>query len=171
MKRFFLSSLLVVVVAFVTGCSSSGSYTVKQQLSDQLNSEKSVSLRVSADPGKAAEEDMQKIVPAVNESLFSKLSTSGMFKNVVVFPAKGEYTLDVVVKDAKIVSNGARLLLGVMAGPSWIETSNTLKDESGHVLTEFDVKGTSAAHPLSSEVGYEYAAKETAQNIINGLRK
>ena len=58
-----------------------------------------------------------------------------------------------------------------MAGPNGLDASVQLRDEKvNQVVMSFDVEGTSASHPLSSEAGLDDAIREAANEIIKGLR-
>ncbi|MCE1227754.1 MAG: DUF4410 domain-containing protein [Geobacteraceae bacterium] len=164
--------LLMFSCFMLSACSSSGNVVIKQPLTDQLQSDKSVSISVKSLNSKGSQEDTENIVAALKDKLYSMLVSQGVFKSSVFSPNKADYSLEVSVTDAKIVSNAARLMLGVMAGPSSVEAEVLLKDSmSDKILTAFNVQGSSAAHPMSSETGYENAVRETAANITKALKK
>ncbi len=175
MALFFLMALL-------SACSSSGNFTVKQALLEPINKDKSVSVLVKTDKvnvldeeGKISDdkvEETKNVAATLKERLYARLVSEGVFKSSVFYPNPADYILEVDVNGIRIVSNVARLMVGVMAGPSVIEAEILLKDmNTSKVLTEFKVEGLSAAHPLSSETGYENAVREAANNIVNALKK
>jgi hypothetical protein len=103
--------------------------------------------------------------------LYSRLVSEGLFKSSVIYPNKGDYSLEVDVLGVRLVSNAARLMFGVMAGASGIEANILLKDETGRVLSDFRADGSSATHPLSSESGSDNAVNELASKIAQALKK
>ncbi len=45
-----------------------------------------------------------------------------------------------------------------------------VKSDDNQTITEFEVDGTSASHPFSSESGTDDAIREATDQIIKGLR-
>jgi hypothetical protein len=103
--------------------------------------------------------------------LYARLVSGGSFKSSVIYPNKGDYSLEVDVLGVRLVSNAARLWLGIMAGASGIEANVLLRDETGKVLTEFHADGSSATHPMSSESGSDNAVNELATEITQAIKK
>ncbi|MFZ2947973.1 MAG: DUF4410 domain-containing protein [Desulfuromonadaceae bacterium] len=166
------ASIMLLSIVFLAACSSSGAYTVKQDLIEPINNQKTVSIMIKSDKiSESEKEDAQKACSSLQEKLYSRLVSEGVFKSSVIYPNKGEYSLEVDVLGVRLVSNTRRLLLGVMAGASGIEANVLLKDETGRVLSDFNAEGSSAAHPMSSESGSDNAVNELATKIAEVLKK
>ena len=166
------ASFIVMSVMLLAACSSSGTFTMKQELIEPINSQKTVSIMVKSDKTPESEkEDAQKACSSLQEKLYSRLVSEGIFKSSAIYPNKGDYNLVVDVLGVRLVSNAARLMLGVMAGGSGIEANVLLTDESGKLLTDFHADGNSASHPMSSESGSDNAVNELANQISQVLKK
>jgi hypothetical protein len=166
------ASIMLLSVIFLAACSSSGTFQVKQTLIEPINNQKTVSILVKSDKVPESEkEDSQKACRSLQEKLYSRLVSEGLFKSTVIYPNKGDYSLEVDVLGVRMVSNAARLWLGVMAGASGMEANVLLKDDTGKVLSDFHVDGSSATHPLSSESGSDNAVNELANQIAQVLKK
>ena len=163
---------VLLSVVFLAACSSSGTFTVKQELIEPVNNQKTVSIIVKSNKVPEGEkEDAQKACSSLQEKLYSRLVSEGLFKSSVIYPNKGDYSLEVDVLGVRLVSNAARLWLGVMAGASGIEANVLLKDETGKILSDFHADGSSASHPLSSESGSDNAVNALATQIAQVLKK
>lgn len=166
------ASIGFLSVMFLAACSSSGTFTMKQELIEPVNNQKTVSIRVKSDKVPESEkEDAKKACSSLQEKLYARLVSEGLFKSSVIYPNKGDYSLEVDVVGVRLVSNAARLWLGVMAGASGIEADVLLRDETGKVLTEFRADGSSATHPMSSESGSDNAVNELATKIAQAINK
>ncbi len=167
-----IASIMLVSTMFLAGCSSSGTFTVKQELIEPINNQKTVSIMVKSDKVPESErEDAQKACSLLQEKLYSRLVSVGLFKSSVIYPNKGDYSLEVDVLGVRLVSNAARIWWGVMAGASGIEANVLLRDETGKVLSDFHADGSSATHPFSSESGSDNAVNELANQIAQVLKK
>jgi Domain of unknown function (DUF4410) len=165
-------ALLVALLAFVSACSSSGTFTMKQQLVEPINNKKSVSIMVKSDKVPEGEkEDAATACRSLKEKLYSRLVSEGLFNSTLFYPDKGDYSLEIDVTGVRLVSSTARMMVGIMAGASGIEANVLLKDETSKVLTDFHAEGSSANHPMSSESGYDYAINQLADQIVNALKK
>jgi hypothetical protein len=90
---------------------------------------------------------------------------------VVHVPEPADYRMDVKIRGAREVSTGARIMLGVMIGPNNTTVAVTVRHQAtNQLITAFEVTGTSAAHPMSSEAGLDDAVREAVVKIIEGLR-
>jgi hypothetical protein len=166
------ASIVLLSVVFLAACSSSGTFTVKQELIEPIDNQKTVSILIKSDKiSESEKEDAQKACSSLQEKLYSRLVSEGLFKSSVIYPNKGDYSLEVDVLGVRLVSNAARLMFGVMAGASGIEANILLKDETGRVLSDFRADGSSATHPLSSESGSDNAVNELASKIAQALKK
>jgi hypothetical protein len=167
-----IASSMLLSIVFLAACSSSGTFTVKQELIEPINNQKTVSIMVKSDKIPESEkEDATKACSSLQEKLYARLVSEGLFKSSVIYPNKGDYSLEVDVLGVRLVSNAARLWVGVMAGASGIEANVLLKDETGKVLSDFHADGSSATHPMSSESGSDNAVNELANQITQALKK
>ena len=166
------ASMVFLSAMFLAACSSSGTFTMKQELIEPINNQKTVSIWVKSDKIPESEkEDAKKACSSLQEKLYARLVSGGSFKSSVIYPNKGDYSLEVDVLGVRLVSNAARLWLGIMAGASGIEANVLLRDETGKVLTEFHADGSSATHPMSSESGSDNAVNELATEITQAIKK
>lgn len=164
--------LVVLASLSLAACSSSGTFTMKQALVEPVDNHKSVSIWVKSDKAPESEkEDANKACSSLQEKLYARLVSEGLFKSSVIHPNKGDYTLEVDVLGVRLVSSTARILFGIMAGASGIEANVLLRDETGNILTEFHADGSSATHPLSSESGSDNAVNELATEIAQAIKK
>jgi hypothetical protein len=86
---------------------------------------------------------------------------------VVQAEEAARYNVEVHLLTAKEVSQGARILFGVLAGPNQLAVLVEVFDETHQSLVaSFTAKGESASHPLSSENDMDYAIREAVNKII-----
>ena len=166
------ASMVLLSAIFLAGCSSSGTFTMKQEMIEPINNQKTVSIWVKSDKVPESEkEDANKACSSLQEKLYARLISQGLFKSSVIYPNKGDYSLEVDVLGVRLVSNAARIWWGVMAGASGIEANVLLRDETGKVLTEYHADGSSATHPFSSESGPDNAVDQLATQIAQAIKK
>jgi len=161
---------LLLFIAFLPACSSSGKITIQQAKSESIEVGKTVSLSVEPDVEnvKAVHQD---VASRIRERLFGKLVTDRIFKAVAMAPEPADYRMDVKVKGARQVSTGARIFLGTMAGSNNLTADvKVFEFTSNRLITAYQVQGASASHPLSSQAGLDDAIREAADKIIEGLR-
>lgn len=165
------SKLVIVlfVVGFVSACSSSGTLMVTQPKSQGIPPGQTASL--SVEPGAAELRPIhQEVATRVRDRLFGKLVAEGIFKAVVRVPEPADYSMDVKIRGARQVSGAARIWLGVMAGPNTLSLTVQVHDRTNQLVVAFDVTGTSAAHPFSSQAGLDDAVREAVDRIVQALR-
>lgn len=166
------TSMILLSAIFLAGCSSSGTFTMKQKMIEPVDTQKTVSIWIKSDKVSEGEkEDAQTACGSLQEKLYARLVSTGLFKSSVIYPNKGDYDLEVDVLHVRLVSNVARIGFGIMAGSSVIEANVMLRDEAGKILTEFYADGSSAAHPLSSESGSDNAVNQLATQIAQAIKK
>lgn len=164
-------SMVFLSAMFLAACSSSGTFTMKQAMIEPVNNQKSVSIWVKSDKVPVSEqEDASKACSSLQEKLFARLVSQGLFKSSVIYPNKGDYSLEIDVLGVRLVSNAARIWWGIMAGASGIEANVLLRDETGKVLTEYYADGSSATHPFSSESGSDNAVDQLATQITEAIK-
>lgn len=196
MKRQMLPRLFVLlpILLLLEACSSSGKLEVKRAKTKSIPPGKSVTLVIRSEPGKEkpqaapsarrpgqdsepaeAQEEKKvnsvRMIQRLRSELFGRLVSEAVFKYVLHPQEKGDYLMEVRVLETEEVSQGARILLGVFAGSNKLQCAVRVVDQAnGRLVTEFNVEGESAAHPLSSENGLEDAVREVVSNIIVALR-
>ncbi|GLI39919.1 DUF4410 domain-containing protein [Geobacter hydrogenophilus] len=163
---------VMLFAMFLAACSSSGTFTMKQELIEPINNQKTVSILVKSDKVPESEkEDAKKACSSLQEKLYSRLVSQGLFKSSAIYPNEGDYSLEIDVLGVRLVSNTARIWWGVMAGASGIEANVLLRDGAGKVLTEYHADGSSASHPFSSESGSDNAVDQLATQIAEAIKK
>lgn len=162
--------LALLVLGFVSACSSSSTLTIEQALTESIPPGKTVALSVEPDV-EDPNDGHRQAAQSLHAALFGRLVSDGIFKQVVNAPESADYTLDVKLQGSRKVSAAAQFWLGVMAGPSNLTVKVDLRDQAtGQVLTTFDVMGQSAAHPHSSESDFGDAVREATGKVIEALR-
>lgn len=155
------------IVALVAACSSTGTLTVKQPKSASIPPGKTVVLAVTS----PADEDSREAAQRMRSELFGRLVSEGVFKQVLAQDESADYAMDVRVGEVDEVSQGSRIFFGVFAGSNDVGASVAVRERpSDQVVTQFDVAGESASHPLSSEDDMDDAIREAVTRIIAALR-
>jgi hypothetical protein len=164
--------VMMLAAAFITACSSSGIMTIKQPLTEKIPPHKTVSLSVTIDtPEHQKDEDYIEVSKRIRDSLYTKLVTEGIFKSVFLAPEPADYGMDVTITSARVVSGLARVWWGIMAGHNDAQMTVRVNNlATNQVVADFDVDGTSASHPFSSESNPDDAIREAVNQIIKGLR-
>ena len=160
----------LLVTVLVVGCSASGTLTMLHPKSQTIPPGKTVALSVQPDAANP-KPIFQEVATRVRDSLYGKLVSNGLFKAVVQPTESADYRMEVKVFGARQVSTGARIWLGVMAGSNSLALRVEVIDESTNlVVTAFEVAGSSASHPLSSEAGLDDALREATDKLVLALR-
>ena len=162
--------IALLIAGLVSACASSGKVTITQPKTQAISPGKTVSLSVK--PGVADPKPIhQKASTRVRDALFGKLVSNSIFKAVVHAPEPADYSMDVKISGARQVSTGARIWLGVMAGSNNITLTVQVHNQAtNQLITAFEVRGESAAHPLSSQAGLDDAVREAVDRLIDTLR-
>jgi hypothetical protein len=167
MRKLHCAVLAAIICALVAGCSSSAKMTVQQPKTEIISSQSTVALDVTA-PG---DEDSREVAQNVRAALFGRLVSEGLFKQVLAKDQAADYRMTVALSNVDVVSQGARIFLGVFAGSNDLTADVTVtKAVATADLARFQVVGASAAHPLSSENDMDDAIKELVTKIVEGLR-
>lgn len=169
MKSLFTKKVggLLPVLLILAACSSSGKLELLQAKTAPIPPGKSVSLTVTS----SQTEDADRMVQRLRAELFGRLVSEAVFKQVLQPGENGDYSMKIQVLNAEVVSQGARIFFGVLAGANKLRTTVRLVEvSSGQVVTEFDVDGESASHPFSTESGLDDAVREVVSKVILALR-
>jgi len=163
-SKVFVAYCLLLLVA---ACNSSGTMTMKTAKTAAIPPGHSVALDVTS----AADEDSRDAAHRMRVDLFGRLVAEGIFKEVVAASEPADYKMEVALSGVEEVSQGARIAFGVMAGANELKAAVTLRDAATNaVVTEFNVTGESAAHPMSTENSMDSAIREAATRIITALQ-
>ncbi|WP_395016237.1 DUF4410 domain-containing protein [Dongia sp.] len=164
--RTGLAAVGLAGLLFLTACNSSGTLAVATPKAEPIPPGKVVALSVTA----AEDEDSQDAAGRLQNDLFGRLVTAGLFKQVVQAGQPSDYRMTVALSGVDKVSQGARIFLGVFAGSNELKADVTLFNGTGGVVEKFAVTGESASHPLSDENGLDDAVREAATKVVQALR-
>ena len=175
MNRVPKSIGLLFLLVWMNACTSSGSIQIAKQKAVSIPPGSTVSLSVTAalpkDADDDAREDASEITHRLKSQLFGRLVSQAVFKQVLQPAERANYRMDVKVLNAEEVSQGARIFLGILAGPNKLTASISLYDQAtDNLITAFEVGGESATHPYSSENDIDDAIREAVDKIILALR-
>jgi hypothetical protein len=161
------SATVCCLLLLAAACSSSGTLEMKTPKTAAIPPGHTVALNVSS----AADEDSRDAAHRMRVDLFGRLVAEGVFRQVVAVGEPADYEMDVALSGVEEVSQGARIFFGAMAGSNELKAAVSLRDAASNaVVTEFEVSGESAAHPLSTESGMDSAIREAATKIITALQ-
>ena len=159
--------LLAMAAVIAVGCSSSAKMTVQQPKTVRIASGHSVALALTSD----GDEDSREVAQKVRSALYGRLVSDGVFEQVVSAGEDADYAMDVKLSGVDVVSQGARIFLGVLAGANELTANVVVRDkQSSAAITAFSVSGKSAAHPMSSENDMDDAIDEVVTKIVEALR-
>jgi hypothetical protein len=165
--RSGLAALGLVGLLLLGGCNSSGTLAVSTPKAEPIPVGKVVALSVTS----AEDEDSRDAAGRLQNDLFGRLVTEGVFKQVVQAGQPADYRMTVALSGVEKVSQAARIFFGVLAGSNELTADVTLVSAtSGAVVERFKVTGESASHPLSSENGIEDAIREAATKTVQALK-
>jgi hypothetical protein len=157
----------LVGLLLLTACNSSGTLAVSTPKAEPLPAGKVVALSVTS----AEDEDSRDAAGRLQNDLFGRLVTEGVFKQVVQAGQPADYRMTVALSGVEKVSQAARIFLGVFAGSNELKADvNLVNAMSGTTLEKFTVTGESASHPLSDENGLEDAVREAATKTVQALK-
>jgi hypothetical protein len=167
MRSFRYAVLAALLGVLVGGCSSSAKMTMQQPKTETISSRSTVALDVTA----PADEDSREVAQNVRAALFGRLVSEGLFTQVLARDQVADYRMVVALSKVDVVSQGARIFFGVLAGDNDLTADVTVsKSDAADPLTRFQVVGASASHPLSSENDMDDAIKELVTKIVEALR-
>lgn len=164
------SIIALLLMLLITGCSSGGTMNIKQKMSQTITPGKSVALSVEIIPAYRTNADCKEMQSRLRESLLSELLSEGIFNSVVPAPEPADYTLNVTITDARIVSTAARGF-GPAAGPNFADLDVRLLGQGNELITYYTVTGASAAYHLSKNNRPDDAIREAVTNVVKGLRQ
>jgi hypothetical protein len=164
--RSGLAALGLVGLLLLTACNSSGTLAVSTPKAEPIPSGKLVALNVTS----AEDEDSRDAAGRLQNDLFARLVTEGVFKQVVQAGQPADYRMTIALSGVEKVSQAARIFLGVLAGSNELKADVTLLTSAGKVVEQFTVTGESASHPLSDENGLGDAVREAATKTVQALK-
>ncbi len=159
---------LLFLLVWMNACTSSGTIQIAKQKTVSISPGSTVSLSVTA---ALPSEDAREVTNRLKAQLFGRLVSEAVFEQVLQPGERANYRMDVKVLNAEEVSQGARIFLGILAGPNKLTASVSLYDQAAdNLITAFEVGGESATHPYSSENDIDDAIREAVDKIILALR-
>jgi hypothetical protein len=164
--RSGLAALGLIGLLLLTACNSSGTLAVATPKAEPIPAGKVVALSVTS----AEDEDSRDAAGRLQNDLFGRLVTGGVFKQVVQAGQPADYRMTVALSGVEKVSQGARIFFGVLAGSNELKADVTLFNGTGAVVEKFTVTGESASHPLSDENGLDDAVREAASKTVQALK-
>jgi hypothetical protein len=164
--RSGLAALGLMALLLLTACNSSGTLAVSKPKAEPIPAGKVVALSVTS----AEDEDSRDAAGRLQNDLFGRLVTEGVFKQVVQAGQPADYRMTVALSGVEKVSQAARIFFGVLAGSNELKADITLLNAKGAVVEKFIVTGESASHPLSDENGLSDAVREAATKTVQALR-
>jgi hypothetical protein len=165
--RSGLAALGFVGLLALSACNSSGTLAVSTPKSEALPAGKVVALSVTS----AEDDDSRDAAGRLQNDLFGRLVTEGVFKQVVQAGQPADYRMTVALSGVEKVSQAARIFFGVLAGANELKADVTLvQGTSGAVVEKFTVTGESASHPLSDENGLDDAVREASTKTVQALK-
>lgn len=159
-------------VLLLAACSSSGTMQISKSNSETIVPGKTVVLTVTpAISGNSSSDSVVEVTTRLRSALFGRLQSEGVFKSVYHTGEPADYRMNVKVTEASEVSQGARLVFGVLAGSNKVSASVSLINLSnGASVIRLQASGESASHPFSTEAGLDDAVRELTTKIILALR-
>jgi hypothetical protein len=173
MKGYLKIYAYALFIIFLSGCSSTGSLQMNQQLKRSIDhNAKSAVFVHPHDKMKNVDEGVKNAVQNLKSELFGRLVSEGVFSQVVNDTQNAEYKLDVSLIAADEVSQGMRIMFGVLAGSNELKAQVQLIEvATDKSLADFTVAGESASHPLSSENDMDDAINQVTDKIIVALKQ
>lgn len=159
-----MNRLLILAVALLlSACAASGSIQVTSSVPASIDSAKSGAVDVATSvAGKTETAD------ALQKAIISQLLSKNVFKSVTATD-QSDYLLKVNVVDVKEVSQGARIMLGALAGKAGITAQvDVLDRRNGTVTGSMVAKGQSSGGTVFAGTTQE-AIDQTATQIVDYL--
>jgi hypothetical protein len=171
MKQFRGMLFVIVSLFVISGCSSKGELKEQRPLDTRIDHRAVASLSVQPDEKVEKTEAVMKAVQRLQGRLYDRLVSEGVFGRVVQAGEASQYDVRVRLLVATEVSQGARILFGVLAGANELAALVDVFDTASRApLVSFTAKGKSASHPLSSENEMDDAIREAVGEIILELK-
>jgi hypothetical protein len=165
--RSGLAALGLAGLLVLSACNSSGTLAVSTPKAEPIPAGKVVALSVTS----AEDEDSRDAAGRLQNDLFGRLVTEGVFKQVVQAGQPADYRMTVALSGVEKVSQAARIFFGVLAGSNELKADVTLvRAGNGAMVEKFTVTGESASHPLSDENGLDDAVREASTKTVQALK-
>ena len=156
----------ILILILISACNASGTIEITREKTEEISSSKTVLLSITT----GTDEESVDVAQRLRGALFEGLVSRGVFRQVLQPHETGDYRMDVLLGEVSEVSQDARIYLGVFAGANTLDAAVSLHEEStNRLVTAFNVSGSSASHPMSSEHGMEDAIREVVTQIILAL--
>lgn len=171
--KYIKTVFVLVALSLISACSSVGQTQVIQPKQDQIKPGTTIALSIHPPVNSSSDkkDTYTEVIQRLKGQLFGRLMSEANFKQVFHADEKADYKMDVSLLEAKEVSQGERIFLGVLAGSNSLKANVVVYDNNSQsVITSFSVSGKSASHPLSSENDMDDAIKEVIDEIILALQ-
>jgi hypothetical protein len=163
-RRLLIAGLAALAAA---GCSSQAKMTMRQPKTTTIPSGHTLALALTSD----GDEDSREVAQKTRSALYGRLVSEGIFKQVVPADESADYGMDIKLSGVDVVSQGARIFFGVLAGANELTADVTVRDKrDDSAIMAFTVTGSSAAHPMSAENDMDDAIDEVVTKIVDALR-
>ena len=167
MKEFRRTAFTILSLFVIPGCSSKGELRVQHNLDTRIDHGAVASLSVQPDERVKKTEAVREAVRRLHSQLFNRLVSEGVFARVVQAGETATYDVRVRLLTESEVSQGARILFGVLAGANELALQvHVFETASRNLVVSFTAKGESASHPLSSENEMDDAVREAVDEVI-----
>ena len=169
-------AICLLMLVFVTACSSVGRTTVTTQKSQSIPPGASASLVVK--PATAGQEGIKykgyeyEISQLIRKDLAVGLVKNSIFKSVVSNPAKADYLINIDIEKVRIMSPANKAIFGFLSGRSYVTVLVDVKDvKTNRKITSFRTTGYGARTGLTAQsYGYDDPVREIVAQSIEKLR-
>lgn len=156
-----------LAAAAVVGCSSQAKLTMRQPKTTTIPSGHTLALAITSE----GDADSREVSQKTRSALYGRLVSEGIFKQVMPAGENADYAMDLKLSGVDVISQGARIFFGVLAGANELTADVTLKDnQDDRTVMAFTVTGSSASHPMSAENDMDDAIDEVVTKIVDALR-
>ncbi len=168
LKVFSGTLILFFALGIIMGCSTSGSYKMRDSIEGKTIKGAVVGLTVVP-----PNPDALSIAIQLRGLVATQLLGAGLFKTISDSSDKNaDYDISIKLTNLREVSGVSRVMWGAMAGPNSVGGEVTVNDiKTGQTVRSFSFEGESASHPFSGKSDIKDAISRAAEEIINGLSK
>lgn len=169
-RAYLKPAAALILLGFVSACSSVGKTVVTKEMAQPIPAGKSVAVSV-----KSSVPDVkpvhEQIVLTIRHELKKKLKSDRRFKSVVNAPRPADYAIDVNLVQVNIVSPAKRVMLGMMAGRSFVKVKVEVRNKApAQLLGSFEVIGYGARNWMSAQgYGKDDPVRKIVEQVMQKL--
>lgn len=153
----------LILLSFISACSSVGKTVVTKEMAQSIPAGKSVAISVTSTI-QDAKPNHEKIILNLRHELKQKLKSNKRFNSIVNAPRPADYAIDVKLVKVNIVSPAKRVMLGIMAGRSYVKVNVEVHNKApGQLMGSFEVFGYGASNYMSAQ---GYGADDPVRKIV-----